>query len=206
MSTFGTRNICGNCVMNRLTFLCTHPQPLTRRFYTSSVMREKSMSSAKIFWMYLKVHAVYPSSVLRTHWSVNLIIKWHFIYTSCSMRKSQDKFSRFSWSFDIRRTSASTGFQAFEPHWELILVSSLMRVVNIAAFVTSWSLVQRSLNPLNPELNPICYLLALLGAHHFSYVSRIRVKLLTFRLLISYIYGAPILDVSRSHTTTQHSR
>ena len=29
---------------------------------------------------------------------------------------------------------------------------------------------------------------------------------LTFRLLMSYIYGAPILDVSRSHTTTQHSR
>ena len=61
-------------------------------------------------------------------------------------------------------------------------------------------------NPLNPELNPICYLLALLGAHHFHHVSRIRVKLLTFRLLMSYIYGAPILDVSRSHTTTQHSR
>ena len=68
------------------------------------------------------------------------------------------------------------------------------------------------LNPLNPELNPICYSLALLGAHHFLHVSRIRVKLLTFRLLMSYIYiyiyvyGAPILDVSRSHTTTQHSR
>jgi len=62
------------------------------------------------------------------------------------------------------------------------------------------------LNPLNRELNPICYLLALLGAHHFIHVSRIRVKSLTFRLLISYIYGAPILDVSRSHTTTQHSR
>jgi len=31
-------------------------------------------------------------------------------------------------------------------------------------------------NPLNPELNPICYLLALLGAHHFLHVSRIRVK------------------------------
>ena len=62
------------------------------------------------------------------------------------------------------------------------------------------------LNPLNPELNPICYLLALLGAYHFLHVSRIRVKLLTFRLLMSYIYGEPILDVSRSHTTTQHSR
>jgi len=61
-------------------------------------------------------------------------------------------------------------------------------------------------NPLNPELNPICYLLALLEAHYFLHVSRIRVKLLTFRLLMSYIYGAPILDVSRSHTTTQHSR
>ena len=54
-------------------------------------------------------------------------------------------------------------------------------------------------NPLNPELNPICYLLALLRAHHFLHVSRIRVKLLPFRLLMSYIYGAPILDVSRSH-------
>ena len=43
-------------------------------------------------------------------------------------------------------------------------------------------------NSLNPELNPICYLLALLGAHHFLHVNRIRVKLLTFRLLMSYIY------------------
>ena len=29
---------------------------------------------------------------------------------------------------------------------------------------------------------------------------------LTLRVLMSYIYGAPILDVSRSHTMTQHSR
>ena len=32
------------------------------------------------------------------------------------------------------------------------------------------------IKPLNPELNPICYLLALLGAHHFLHVSKIRVK------------------------------
>ena len=63
----------------------------------------------------------------------------------------------------------------------------------------------RNVNPLNPELNPICYLLALL-AHHFLHVSRIRIKWLTLRLLMSYIYGAHILDVSRSHTTTHHSR
>jgi len=46
-------------------------------------------------------------------------------------------------------------------------------------------------NPLNAELNPICCLLALLGAHHFLHVSRIRVKSLTFRLLLSYIQGVP---------------
>ena len=33
-----------------------------------------------------------------------------------------------------------------------------------------------SINPLNTELNPICHLLALLGAHHILHVSRIRVK------------------------------
>jgi len=31
-------------------------------------------------------------------------------------------------------------------------------------------------NPLNAKLNPICHLLALLGAHHVLHVSRIRVK------------------------------
>ena len=33
------------------------------------------------------------------------------------------------------------------------------------------------INPLSAELNPICYLLALLGAHHFLHFSRIRVNL-----------------------------
>ena len=82
--------------------------------------------------------------------------------------------------------------------------------------ITSCNSTDSTFNPLNAELNPICYLLALLGAHHFLYVSRISVKSLTLRLLMSYIhiyiyvyiyiYGAPILDVSRSHTTTHHSR
>jgi len=31
-------------------------------------------------------------------------------------------------------------------------------------------------NPLNAKLNPICHLLALLGAHPILHVSRIRVK------------------------------
>ena len=36
---------------------------------------------------------------------------------------------------------------------------------------------QFKINPLNAKLNAICYLLALLGAHHILHVSRTRVKM-----------------------------
>ena len=42
--------------------------------------------------------------------------------------------------------------------------------------------LQTSVNPLNAELNPICHLLALLGAHHIFHVSGLRVNILS-RLL-----------------------
>ena len=38
------------------------------------------------------------------------------------------------------------------------------------------------ISPLNAELNPMCHFLALLGAHHILYVSRIRVKWFTQNL------------------------
>jgi hypothetical protein len=37
-------------------------------------------------------------------------------------------------------------------------------------------LIHRIFNHLNAELNPICHLLALLGAHHILHVNRIRVN------------------------------
>jgi len=40
------------------------------------------------------------------------------------------------------------------------------------------------INPLNAELNPICHLLALLGAHHILHVSSIRVKYQPGRLKV----------------------
>jgi len=89
-------------------------------------------------------------------------------------------------------------------HIQLQLQLQLHRLYGIFTFK---HIFKHDINPLNAELNPICYLLALLGAH-FLHVSRIRVKSLTLRLLMShtyiyiYIYGAPILEVSRSHTTT----
>jgi len=55
-----------------------------------------------------------------------------------------------------------------------------MRKISLVTAARTSNLTE--LSPLNAELNPICYLLALLGAHHFLHVSRIRVKLLTFRL------------------------
>jgi len=51
----------------------------------------------------------------------------------------------------------------------------IMAFFNFNVFVVMK--IHAVINPLNPELNPICYLLALLGAHHFLHVSRIRVKL-----------------------------
>jgi hypothetical protein len=42
-------------------------------------------------------------------------------------------------------------------------------------------MAESSFNPLNAKLNPICPLLALLGAHHILHVSRIRVKILLGR-------------------------
>jgi hypothetical protein len=45
---------------------------------------------------------------------------------------------------------------------------------------TGISTVQyRHVNPLNVELNPLCNLLALLGARHFLHVSRVRVKIVS---------------------------
>jgi hypothetical protein len=43
-------------------------------------------------------------------------------------------------------------------------------------FLLYYVVTRDRFNLLNGELNPICHLLALLGAHHILHVSRIRVK------------------------------
>ena len=62
------------------------------------------------------------------------------------------------------------------------------------------TLQPEAVNPLNAELNPICYLLALLGAHHFLHVSRIWVKSLTLRQLMSYIHMEHLFLMFLDHT------
>jgi hypothetical protein len=55
------------------------------------------------------------------------------------------------------------------------------------------------INALSPELNPICYLLALL-AHDFLHISRIRVKSLNLSLLMSYIHMEHLFLMFVDHT------
>jgi hypothetical protein len=50
-----------------------------------------------------------------------------------------------------------------------------IRKIETLSLVARARLISNTVNPLSPELNPICYLLALL-AHDFLHVSRIRVK------------------------------
>jgi hypothetical protein len=44
-----------------------------------------------------------------------------------------------------------------------------------------------NINPLKTQLNPICHLLALLGAHHILHVSRISVNS-KYRNLQTHVY------------------
>jgi hypothetical protein len=48
-------------------------------------------------------------------------------------------------------------------------------------------------NPLNPELNPICYLLALLD-HHFLHINRISVKKLVLGATANTFYAYRIRE------------
>ena len=62
-----------------------------------------------------------------------------------------------------------------------VSIAGLISVTSLGLPVVLRDMYSEPINPLKPELIPICYLLALLGAHHFLHVSRIRVKLLTLR-------------------------
>jgi len=84
----------------------------------------------------------------------------------------------------------------FDPRTVQSVRQSLYRLSYSALFYYT----EQRLNPLNAELNPICYLLALLGAHHFLHVSRIRVKSLTLRLLMSYIHMEHLFLMFLDHT------
>ena len=53
-------------------------------------------------------------------------------------------------------------------------------------------------NPLNSELNSICHLLALLGAHHILHVSRIRVNI-TLRSVTRCHWASTVCAIKKPH-------
>ena len=63
-----------------------------------------------------------------------------------------------------------------------ILIKGLNKVVPVIS----------KFNPLNAELNPICHLLALLGAHRILHISSIRVKPNLMQFDIADIHPAPL--------------
>ena len=84
--------------------------------------------------------------------------------------------------------------------WEVHLFCDITGKWTIVfVFLTSSYSAGLFVNPLKPELIPICYLLALL-AHHFLHVSRIKFKSLTLRLLMSYVYMERIFLMFLDHT------
>ena len=93
----------------------------------------------------------------------------------------------YSWGLEgyVHVTPYTILYETTEKHSECRWVFVME---DISSYGSEISIEGFQINPLNPKLNPICYLLALLGAHHFLHVSRISVKLLTFRRLMSYIY------------------
>ena len=115
-------------------------------------------------------------------------------YGECHERlEDEDKEEEEEEKFFKETVTSDVCFTSKMVYLSVIMLKTAICFINTLR-MGSFKLFKRPLpgfflnfNPLNAELNPICYLLALL-AHHFLHVSRIRVKSLTLRLLMSYIY------------------
>jgi len=75
---------------------------------------------------------------------------------------------------------------------QLLRTSTKYTCSAILSAYTLWSFL---FNPLNAELNPICHLLALVGAHHIFHVSGLRVKFLNVKQpILQYTHNnVPVL-------------
>jgi len=173
-----TRNIPYYHLLKYLLFLLKHPVYYTPRgaqWYHQRCNADRNIDNSSLPHND-SYHLAYPSSsyfscTMRDH--VHYIRKILIKMCGRHLKECIGKWTRFVVS--LLQVSSPKPLHSFSPP----------HVPHVPPKIKIKKLL---INPLNPELNPICYLLALLGAHHFLHVSRIRVKLLTLRLLMSYIY------------------
>ena len=74
----------------------------------------------------------------------------------------------------VRYWTPCDGQRDSPKHVEFYSKNKFEKLVHLVGFVTRKK--QKCINPLKAELNPICNLLALLGAHHILHISRIMVN------------------------------
>jgi len=110
-------------------------------------------------------------------WRILKFVKSYFINRSCACSVwPSPRVHKFSQILGARTETCTTTLRG-----PRLLGTTVRDLVAVTRDSCTLQLAIVRFNPLKPELNPICYLLALLGAHHFLHVSRIRVKLLTLR-------------------------
>jgi len=150
----------------------------------------KRRANFLLFWLvsHHSTIAAFSYDILQSY-AISLLTSLLKSQTSLSpLHKNTNYITKKCTAYSTWRLLAYTNF--ITP-WLVLLHIRLKHRVNSSS-ACLWRYTQsfsyHRINPLNPELNPMCSLLALLGAHHFLHVSRIRVKSLTLRRLMSYIY------------------
>ena len=83
---------------------------------------------------------------------------------------------RFSFRADVPKCAQNTKFNRLTPNDSYMCRTAPLTSKRCILRIYSTNIGTEYFNPLNAELNPICHLLALLGAHHILHLSRIRVK------------------------------
>jgi len=152
--------------------------------------RESSSVLTNLFWS----PTVIPPTISDSYTAIYCTLTEVFLNPTEVFLTLTEVFPCFflSCKANARVKLAKTGHGPYSSTLVVICVVRLLFVLFYVLFVCKCVLPPSvnpiAVNPLNAELNPICYLLALL-AYHFLHVSRKRVKSLTLKASnVIYIY------------------